>query len=139
MSTPKLVEDFYEHIWNDGNLDLQRNCSHRNSRSAAPSGTKCEAGKHSRIRFVLFARLLPIIVATFLPASQRRTRLLPRWFSGRHMAAFGSYEPTGKLVRWLGAALFRFEDSMIAELWVLGDLAGLDSLLRRQAAESKAR
>jgi len=55
-------------------------------------------------------------------------------FSGRHVVAFQGYEPTGKIVQWLGAALFRFEDSMIAELWVLGDLAGLDTLLRRQAA-----
>jgi len=55
-------------------------------------------------------------------------------FSRRHVAAFQGYEPTGKLVQWLGVALFRFEDSMIAELWVLGDLAGLDTLLRRQAA-----
>ena len=56
-------------------------------------------------------------------------------FSGRHVAAFRGYEPTGKRVQWLGAALFRFEDSMIAELWVLGDLARLDSLLKTQAAE----
>jgi predicted ester cyclase len=31
-------------------------------------------------------------------------------FSRRHVAAFQGYEPTGKLVQWLGAALFRFED-----------------------------
>jgi predicted ester cyclase len=61
------------------------------------------------------------------------------YFSGRHVAAFRGYEPTGKLVQWLGAALFRFEDSMIAELWVLGDLARLDSLLKTQAAESAER
>jgi hypothetical protein len=51
-------------------------------------------------------------------------------FSGRHVAAFRGYEPTGKHLQWLGAALFRFEDSVIAELWVLGDLAGLDALLK---------
>jgi predicted ester cyclase len=60
-------------------------------------------------------------------------------FSGRHEAAFRGYEPTGKLVQWLGAALFKFEDSRIAGLWVLGDLAELDSLLKAQAAESTER
>jgi predicted ester cyclase len=60
-------------------------------------------------------------------------------FSGRHVAVFRGYEPTGKPVQWLGAALFRFEDSMIAELWVLGDLARLDSLLKTQAEESAER
>jgi hypothetical protein len=34
-------------------------------------------------------------------------------------------------VRWLGAALFRLEPSTIRELWVLGDLAGLDALLKK--------
>jgi hypothetical protein len=30
---------------------------------------------------------------------------------------------------WHGAALFRFEGGVICELWVLGDLAGLDRVL----------
>jgi hypothetical protein len=36
----------------------------------------------------------------------------------------------GKIVHRLGAALFRFENSVIAELCVLGDLAGLNALLQ---------
>ena len=36
-------------------------------------------------------------------------------------------------MRWAGAALFRFADEVIAEIWVLGDLAGLDTLLAEQA------
>src|SRR5215469_16177050 len=47
-------------------------------------------------------------------------------FSGLHVAPFRGYPATGKPVHWLGAALFRFERHAIAELWVLGDLAGLD-------------
>lgn len=31
-------------------------------------------------------------------------------FSGRHRAAFRGYAPTGKLVQWLGTAVFTFED-----------------------------
>src|SRR5262249_53376361 len=50
-------------------------------------------------------------------------------FSGRHTASFRGFEPTGKPVHWLGAAFFRFEGDSIAEVWVLGDLAGLDALL----------
>ena len=50
-------------------------------------------------------------------------------FSGRHTAPFRGYEPTGKLVQWLGAALFRFEGDRIADVWVLGDLVRLDALL----------
>jgi hypothetical protein len=37
-------------------------------------------------------------------------------------------------VSWLGAAWFRFERTLIGELWVLGDLAGLDEVLRNNQA-----
>jgi hypothetical protein len=39
-------------------------------------------------------------------------------------------------VHWHGAALFRFEDDRIGELWVLGDLAGLNAMLRSNASET---
>jgi predicted ester cyclase len=52
-------------------------------------------------------------------------------FSGRHVAPFRGFEATGNVVEWLGAALFRFEGKVIADLWVLGYLAGLDALLSR--------
>jgi predicted ester cyclase len=51
-------------------------------------------------------------------------------FSGLHTGEFRGYSPTGLPVGWLGAALFRFEEDAIAELWVLGDLAGLDEILK---------
>ena len=54
-------------------------------------------------------------------------------FSGRHTAPFRGFAPTGREVSWAGAALFRFADEVIAEIWVLGDLAGLDTLLAEQA------
>jgi predicted ester cyclase len=52
-------------------------------------------------------------------------------FSGIHVAAFRGYLPTGKPAYWLGAALFRFAENAILELWVLGDLAGVDAILER--------
>ena len=42
--------------------------------------------------------------------------------------------PTSKPVHWLGAALFRIERGVICELWVLGDLAGLDHVLEHNKA-----
>ena len=51
-------------------------------------------------------------------------------FSGLHTGIFRGYQPTGKPVYWLGAALFRIEREVITELWVLGDLASLDHVLR---------
>jgi len=57
-------------------------------------------------------------------------------FSGRRTAPFRGYAPTGREVAWAGAALFRFADDVIAEVWVLGDLAGLDALLAEQTEVS---
>lgn len=54
-------------------------------------------------------------------------------FSGRHVGVFRGYKPTGKPVSWLGAALFCLEGDRIVEVWVLGDLAGLDALLSANA------
>jgi hypothetical protein len=56
-------------------------------------------------------------------------------FSGRQVELFRGYEPMGKIVHRLAAALFRFENSVIAELWVLGDLAGLGALLQAHATD----
>jgi predicted ester cyclase len=51
-------------------------------------------------------------------------------FSGTHVGAFRGHRPSGLPVHWEGAALFRFEVGRISELWVLGDLVGLDALLK---------
>jgi hypothetical protein len=37
-------------------------------------------------------------------------------------------------VQWLGAALFRVQGPVIAELWVLGDLLALEGELKKNAA-----
>jgi len=55
-------------------------------------------------------------------------------FSGRHTAPFRGFAPTGREVSWAAAALFRVSDGVIEDVWVLGDLAGLDTLLAGQTA-----
>jgi len=135
MSTPKLVEDFYERMWNDGNLDaaaelLTPEFSFRGSLGNEMRGREAFQNYVRTVRAAL-ADYHCEILSCVAEGNQAFTKMC---FSGRHVAAFQGYEPTGKLVQWLGVALFRFEDSMIAELWVLGDLAGLDTLLRRQAS-----
>jgi predicted ester cyclase len=54
-------------------------------------------------------------------------------FSGRHIGPFLGFAPTGAKVAWAGAALFGTDNGRIRSLWVLGDLAGLTALLKRQA------
>jgi predicted ester cyclase len=48
-------------------------------------------------------------------------------FSGLHQGTMWRYPPTNRRVPWAGAALFKFNDDLIADLWVLGDLNALES------------
>jgi predicted ester cyclase len=59
-------------------------------------------------------------------------------FSGIHVAPFRGFPPTGKPLHWLGAALFLFDLEVISELWVLGDLAGLDAMLEANVMAGKS-
>ena len=116
-----------------------RSCSRRSSHSAAHSERRCGAAKSSRCMFIPSAKLSPTFAARFFRALPKEIKHSQRCASRVVKSRrFRGYEPTGKIVHWLGAALFRFENSVIAELWVLGDLAWLDacSKHRRQIVES---
>jgi predicted ester cyclase len=54
-------------------------------------------------------------------------------FSGIHLGALRDHRPSRRPVHWAGAALVRFEGERIRELWVLGDLVGLDAWLKSNA------
>jgi predicted ester cyclase len=57
---------------------------------------------------------------------------------GVHVASFLGFAPAGKPVQWHGAALFTFRENLISKLWVLGDLAGLDLVLKANAMRQPA-
>jgi len=135
MSTPKLVEDFYRRIWNEGHLDatselLTPEFSFRGSLGNEMRGRE-EFKNYVRSVRVPLAGYYCDIASCVSEGNRAFAKLR---FSGRHIAPFRGYGSTGKTVEWLGAALFRFESGAIADLWVLGDLAGLDALLKAQAA-----
>ncbi len=47
-------------------------------------------------------------------------------FSGIHRGELMGRPATGRRVQWMGAARFTLRDGKIADLWVLGDLYGLE-------------
>ena len=131
MSIPRLVDQFYDRIWNAGDLGgvpelLTEDFAFRGSLGAELQG---------REAFKEYVRSVRTALASYkceiLDCVAEDSRAFARMrFSGIHVAPFRGYSPTGKLVHWNGAALFRFTDQAISELWVLGDLAGVDLLLR---------
>jgi len=139
VSTPKLVSDFYKHIWNAGDRSavgrllskefLFRGSLGTESRGHLPFWTYvCD------IRSALAEYHCEIIECV----SESDRAFLKMRFSGRHVGVFRGHPPTGLPVHWHGAALFRFDHERIVELWVLGDLATLDQMLRANAAAPSA-
>ena len=141
MSTPNLVEAFYERIWNAGDLAtvselLREDFSFRGSLGAELRGREAFKDYVRSVRGAL-ANYRCEILACVAEGEQAFAKMR---FSGTHVAPFRGYPATGLPVLWLGAALFRFEQQAIAELWVLGDLASLDAVLKNnQAAFEEAR
>lgn len=138
MSTPRLVEAFYQCIWNDGDLDAAAELLTPNFIFRGSLGNEARG----RDEFKQYVRSVRGALANYnceilSCVSEGHQAFAKMRFSGRHVGTFRGYEPTGETVHWLGAALFSFDKSAIADLWVLGDLVGLDVLLRAQAAEHR--
>lgn len=50
-------------------------------------------------------------------------------FTGFHRGKLMGFPPTHRQVSWAGCALFTFKGERIADVWVLGDLKGLEGQL----------
>lgn len=134
VSTPKLVQAFYERIWNVGNLDAIPELLADGFAFRGSLGIEM----HSYEAFAEYVRSVRDSLSdyrcTILDCVSEGDQAFARMrFSGFHTGVFRGYPPTGRLIGWFGAALFRFERGLIAGLWVLGDLAGLDHALQESA------
>jgi steroid delta-isomerase-like uncharacterized protein len=135
VTTPDLVRAFYERIWNTGDLGAIPALLAERFVFRGSLGTELRG----RDAFADYVRAVRGSLADYrceiLDCVTEGDRAFARMrFSGRHAATFRGNAPTGKPVHWVGAALFRFADGVIAEAWVLGDLAGLDRLLEENAS-----
>jgi predicted ester cyclase len=126
----ELVRAFYDRIWNAGDLSALPDLLSPSFVFRGSLGDELEGW----IAFGNYVRSVRGALAEYrcevLECVTEAERAFAKMrFSGLHVATFRGFQPTAKLVSWLGAALFRCKDGLIAELWVLGDLAGLDTLL----------
>lgn len=134
MSTPPLVEQFYERIWNAGDISatatiLAENFAFRGSLGTDLQGIDAFIGYVNSVRTALAEYNCEILDCV----SEGAHAFARMRFSGRHAAVFRGYGPTNQTVSWAGAALFTFDLHRIIGLWVLGDLAALDAQLEAQA------
>jgi predicted ester cyclase len=137
VSTPSIVEAFYSRIWNQGDLAASSDLLAKDFRFRGSLGPDLRGhaafGEYVRSVHGALAEYNCEILDCVTEQNKAFAKMC---FSGVHVAELRGYEPTGKSVRWLGAALFRFEGELISELWVLGDLVGLDAALMANAKSS---
>lgn len=136
MSTPDVVRAFYQRIWDDGELDaaselLTPDFSFRGSLGAELHGLDAFKDYVRGVRMAL-ANYRCEVLACVTEGDQAFARMR---FSGQHVGVFLGHRPTAKAIEWEGAALFQFEGRCISRLWVLGDLAGLEAVLKANEAE----
>jgi len=130
MSVPQLVRDFYARIWEAGDLAAAAELLSPDFVFRGSLGTEVRG----RGLFLEYVRDVRAAVGGYRAeiltcVTEGEQAFAKMRFSGRHVGAFRGHAPTGQRIEWLGAALFRFEQGRIVELWVLGDLAGLDAML----------
>jgi steroid delta-isomerase-like uncharacterized protein len=135
VSTPTLVEQFYERIWNAGEEGAAAELLADRFVFRGSLGSSAEG----REQFLDYVRSVRGSLAEYRCeildcVSEDRQAFARMRFSGRHVGPFRGHAPTGKVVAWHGAALFSFDRGVIAGLWVLGDLNGLDDVLRANAS-----
>lgn len=137
MSTPKLVEAFYARIWNAGDLAAVPDLLHRDFHFRGSLGADLQGHE----AFTDYVRAVHHALADYrceilACVSEDNQASAKMKFSGRHIAPFRGFAPTGKSVHWLAAAWFRFESETIVELVVFSDMSGLDALLRANQSVS---
>ena len=137
MSTPTLLDSFYSRIWNSGDLAarselLSKDFCFRGSLGVETRGYDAFGEYVRSVRTALADFRCEILDCV----TEQNKAFAKMRFTGIHVGTFRGHKPTGRPVHWLGAALFVLEGGVIAELWVLGDLVGLDAVLEMNAAPS---
>lgn len=131
VSLPEPVRASYRRIWETGELDaaaglLLDDFLFRGSLGTEMRGRDAFLGYVRAVRAALDEYRCDILACV----TEGEYAFAKMRFSGVHSGQFRGYGPPGQRVSCLGAALFRITGNRIAELWVLGDLASLDSTLK---------
>ncbi len=140
MEPRRLVSRFYDEVWNRPDPSVipqlfHEDCVFRGSLGAERRGHEALADYVREVTGALSGYRCDIEA---LVVEEERAFARMR-FTGRHTGPFMGFAPTGAEIAWAGAALFDTDEGRIRSLWVLGDLAGLTTLLERQAGGGSSR
>jgi predicted ester cyclase len=124
------VRRFYEILWNNYDLDSMPMILHEDLSFWGSLGD-IKRGYHGFAEYVdKLYKALGEYRCTIEQLVSEDARVFAKMkFSGIHRGELMGYGPTGKRVTWAGAALFTFKDARIRDIWVLGDLKGIEEQL----------
>jgi steroid delta-isomerase-like uncharacterized protein len=131
----ELIRRFYEDLWN--RFDKRRIAELLTEDVRFRGSLGRETHGHAG-----FAEYMDTIQAAFPDFTNRVEEVVSEadrafarlTYRGTHRGEVFGVPPTNRRVEYAGAALFRFRDGKIAEVWVLGDIHGLLQQLRPSAS-----
>jgi steroid delta-isomerase-like uncharacterized protein len=119
----ELVERFYNVVWNNADEAAAKSLLDAPFRFRASLGPEL----HGPDGFIAYMRSVHAALEGFtchieeiVAADHHVAARLS--FHGAHRGKFFGVEPTGREIRWSGAAFFKTRGGKITELWVLGDV-----------------
>ena len=126
------VQRFYEVLWNAHDLDAIPSILHDDFTFRGSLGDE-RRGHQGFAEYVnmVHAALGDYRCAIEVLVEEQDKVFAKMSFGGLHRGVFMGYKPSGKHVHWTGCALFTFRGEKVSDLWVLGDLKGLEEQLKR--------
>jgi len=128
----RLVESFYDQLWNRVDLAIASEILHPDVSFRGSVGLAA-VGRSEVCDYVTMVTTALSDYRCDVEAliDQGRSAAAKVRFSGLHSGSFLGVPPTGRRVEWVGAAFFVEEDDMLRDIWVLGDLVHLRDQLNQ--------
>jgi steroid delta-isomerase-like uncharacterized protein len=130
----KLIERFYREMWNRFDKSLIPILLTSDIRFRGSLG-------QDKNGYAEFAEYIDFIQRTFPDFTNEIEEVISEGdkafgrltYRGTHQGELFGIAATGKRIQYAGAAVFKFVDDRISEVWVLGDIYGLISQLQTAA------
>lgn len=139
MSPRRLVERFYNEVWNRADEAVAREILHAEFAFRASLGPE-RKGSEGFIDYMrsIHAALgdYRCIIEDVIEGPDRAAARMT--FTGIHRGVFFGVPATGRRITWAGAAFFGTDRRQITSLWVLGDIDAVKRQLGAAAESSFA-
>ena len=121
-SNEKIVQRFYNELWNCWNLDVADEILAEDVRFRGTLGSTVEGREAFKSYVETVRQAFPDWHNRIDETISSDDRVVTRMtWSGTHAGKLLDVEPTGARVEYVGAAIFRISEGSIQDAWVVGD------------------